>query len=817
MRAFLFCGVAILLAPGLLRAQTGAFTLNGGSASQTGQIYAGTAADQSAIYVINGGNLTLVSPTVTKTGGSSDVNKSSQYGLNAGVLANTAGVVSISGGSVTTDASGSNGLFASGAGSAIAMSNGTITTTGTASHGVDVTYGGAITLTNMTVTTSGDSASAGLSTDYGGGTVTFNGGTVTTAGSKSPTVYSTGVITVSNAKLNATGGPGGVIDGANAISIANSKLTCKLNGFKVFRSAPGSGTATITIDGGSIDVTAGDVFYVTTSSGAATAVLTVKGGASLSASTGNIVNADTGSTVTFTADGETLAGNLIADSTSKVTGILQNKTRLTGMITRAALTIDSASSWNVTADSVLTSLTDSSAVSGSSVTNITGNGHLVYYDKSLAANSYLGGLTFTLANGGYLLPVGSTPVVSTLAITSVSPLAGATAGTAYSLALTASGGTAPCTWSVISGSLPQGLSLSTAGSISGTPTAVGTATFVVQAADSASSKATQTLSITVAAAPACSYSLSPGGQAFPASGGSGSIAVTAASGCAWSAAGAPAWVSISGAQSGTGSATLSYQVQANTGSARQGSIGIGGLSFALEQAAASVSGFASAGAMAQVASGGSWTTTITLINNGPSSSNLRLNFFDNKGNALTLPLTFPQGAAGPLMASTLDRTLGAGAGLVIETTGPASQTALEGWAQLLTEGAIAGFAVFASNASGSPQEAIAPLQNGNPGSWVLWFDNAGGYSTGVALANLTGQAAAIQTIARDDAGASLANDSISLGAQGHLSFMIAARFGATAGKRGSLEFQTPVGGQIEVLGIRAGAGGALTSVPPLAK
>src|SRR6185295_19460891 len=65
--------------------------------------------------------------------------------------------------------------------------------------------------------------------------------------------------------------------------------------------------------------------------------------------------------------------------------------------------------------------------------------------------------------------------------------------------LTASGGTAPYTWSVTAGALPGGLQLSAGGSISGTPTATGSFNFTVQVADSAAVKATKQFSITIVA------------------------------------------------------------------------------------------------------------------------------------------------------------------------------------------------------------------------------------------------------------------------------------------------------------------------------
>ena len=59
-------------------------------------------------------------------------------------------------------------------------------------------------------------------------------------------------------------------------------------------------------------------------------------------------------------------------------------------------------------------------------------------------------------------------------------------GAAYSSTLSLSGGTAPYSWTVVSGTLPAGLSLSTNGAISGTPAGTGVANFTVQVTDSSS-------------------------------------------------------------------------------------------------------------------------------------------------------------------------------------------------------------------------------------------------------------------------------------------------------------------------------------------
>ncbi|MEO6119712.1 MAG: putative Ig domain-containing protein, partial [Terriglobales bacterium] len=71
-------------------------------------------------------------------------------------------------------------------------------------------------------------------------------------------------------------------------------------------------------------------------------------------------------------------------------------------------------------------------------------------------------------------------------------------GSSYSQTLAASGGVAPFTWTITAGSLPTGLSLSTAGAITGTPSAAGTFVYSVQLADGSSQIATRQFTTVVA-------------------------------------------------------------------------------------------------------------------------------------------------------------------------------------------------------------------------------------------------------------------------------------------------------------------------------
>ena len=117
-----------------------------------------------------------------------------------------------------------------------------------------------------------------------------------------------------------------------------------------------------------------------------------------------IARATGSSAVTLLVVGDTLSGALVADASSSIAATLQGAAKLTGSMQGVALSVDGTSSWVVNGNSALTTLTLPGGITGTSIANIVGNGYTVSYVASLPGNAALGGLTYTLAGGGQLVP-----------------------------------------------------------------------------------------------------------------------------------------------------------------------------------------------------------------------------------------------------------------------------------------------------------------------------------------------------------------------------------------------------------------------------
>lgn len=406
----------------------------------------------------------------------------------------------------------------------------------------------------------------------------------------------------------------------------------------------------------------------------------------------------------------------------------------------------------------------------------------------------------------------SLTVTSGLQITTAS-LATGSAGAAYSQTLAAAGGTAPYVWVVASGNLPTGLTLSPAGVISGTPLTSGSYTVGIKVIDSAALSVTANFTLTVAGGVVITTGTTLGagtqGIAYTttlaASGGTAPYSWTLTSGELPAGLALASTGVVSGTPTATASAVFTVKVTDSAGLTATATFSL---------VISAQGSLARQGVISQLAAGGSWKTTLYVYNPGTASAVARILFYDENGAALTLPMTVTQaGAALSTAASVIERTLQADSGLLIEVDTQTSATQV-GWADVRGSATLAGYAIFRQkNGDGSEYEGTAVLDARAPTSVLLPYDNSNGFSTGVALVNLSSSTADVVAILRDDNGAQLGQVPFSMAAGGHTSFSLPDRFAAIAGRRGVVEFQTTQAAGLAALGLRFNPTLSFTSIP----
>jgi len=364
---------------------------SGSTVTQTGKTYYSTISDTGGVEVTNAGTYTLSDARIWSSGSTTSTDSSSFYGLNACVLATGGATITLSNDSISTSGISGNGVYSYGS-STVTLSTDTINCTGSGGHGIYAAGGGVLKATDVIAATTGSSASV-IATDRGGGTITVSGGSYTSGGSNSADVYSTGTITVTGATLTATGAEAIVVEGANNATLTNctTKVTYDKWGALIYQSTSGdaSGTVgTLTITGGSYTYTgtSGGLFYntndsayiylndVTISNSCDTLLRSMEGG------WGNSSTASSGGNTRLTCDDQTISGLIYIDGSSEATLKLTDGSAFSGSINPgdvakvAAVVIDASSTWTLTGNTYLTSLTDATT----SYSNITANGHKLY-------------------------------------------------------------------------------------------------------------------------------------------------------------------------------------------------------------------------------------------------------------------------------------------------------------------------------------------------------------------------------------------------------------------------------------------------------
>ncbi len=363
------------------------------------ETYTSTGDDENALR-ITGATVTLNNCEVNKdSGATSNAENGDFYGVNAALLATDEANVTIKGATVKSSVQNGNGVFSYGKGTVVTISDSTITTTADNSGGIQTTGGATTNASNLQITTSGNS-SAAIRSDRGGGTVEVDGGDYTSNGYNSPAVYSTADITVKNSTLTANNSEALVIEGKNSIALEDCTVSGNMSDTKgsssdinvhnvmIYQSMSGDadvGTSVFSMKGGKLTSNNGDMIYVTNTH------------CILNLSDVEIVNHETdgyfllvsgndashgwgnagsnGAQAEFTADGQIFDGDIGVDNISSLTMTLTNGSVYTGAVNileneqdgsavddNAVITIDKGSTWNLTGNCTVTSLTNNGTI-----------------------------------------------------------------------------------------------------------------------------------------------------------------------------------------------------------------------------------------------------------------------------------------------------------------------------------------------------------------------------------------------------------------------------------------------------------------------
>ena len=361
---------------------------------ESGQSYTSEGTDESAVLVSNGANVTLKDFTVNRTSEDSKGGDSSSfYGVGASILV-TDGTVDLKGGTITSDADGAAGAFAYDKGT-VNISDTAITTTGNTAGGIHAAGGGTVNAENLTVHTSGES-SAAIRSDRGGGTMRVKGGSYTSSGIGSPAVYCTADIEVNDAKLTAENSEAVCIEGLNSLSLTNCDLSGHIQENEqndcdwtviLYQSMSGDsevGNAVLNMTGGSLTSENGGLFYTTNTESTFylnnVNITPSSNNEFFLKCTGNAnkrgwgQSGANGADCSFTAENQKMEGDVVWDSISNLKFKMTEGSILTGGFIQdescagnggsgtADLSIDATSTWIVTKDSQLSSLTNKGTI-----------------------------------------------------------------------------------------------------------------------------------------------------------------------------------------------------------------------------------------------------------------------------------------------------------------------------------------------------------------------------------------------------------------------------------------------------------------------
>ena len=353
--------------------------------------------DSEHVIEVDGETADYSNVSVVKIGDSDQGDKADFYGDNSAVFATNGATLTLSEMVIDTNGTHANAVFSYGEGTTVNVSDSVITTSGNCSGGIMTTGGGTMNATNLNIHTTGNS-SAAIRSDRGGGTVTVNGGSYITDGTGSPVIYSTADITVNDAYLESTASQGVVVEGQNSVTLNDVTLVADNNtknsdksdyyqAVMIYQSMSGDadeGLASFSMTDGSLTNVNGDIFFVNNTVATITLenveiVNQDENGVFLRAeAAGWGSEGSNGGKVNLYLVNQSVNRDIVVDEVSALNMYLTDGSTYEGIINadnegEVYVELESGSTWTLTGDSYITSLTCDTGC-------INLNGHILYVD-----------------------------------------------------------------------------------------------------------------------------------------------------------------------------------------------------------------------------------------------------------------------------------------------------------------------------------------------------------------------------------------------------------------------------------------------------
>lgn len=401
-------------------------TMKGNSITETSKEQ-----DTSIIQVSNQATYTGKDLNLTKESGeTTDKESSIYYGLNSAVIVKDGSSMELIDSDITTNVSYSSAFFLTGLNGTAKLDNINISTNKEYSSGLVSSDYGSITALDLDITTKGDNSTS-LKSITSNSEINIEDSYLYTEGLYSPLIYSSGKINLTNTDGTALNSNIATIEGSNSITITDSKLTTEHitnndnpAGIYIYNEQSKSisadyTNATFTSTSSRLTIKETDnyesipMFYVTNIKATINITDTELDYSNniLLKVVGNDTYGDIGNNggeVTFTATDQELKGNIEIDDISKVRFNLNNshyEGQINGNDSSKAvdITFDKTSTWTLTGDSYINTLTIQNGKISRLSRSIKSNGYDIYYNANL--NEWLNGKTIRLSGGGKLIPV----------------------------------------------------------------------------------------------------------------------------------------------------------------------------------------------------------------------------------------------------------------------------------------------------------------------------------------------------------------------------------------------------------------------------